>query len=162
MTASQDAAAVIEGVIRCLVHEGIADSWNIRGCDEAEVRTVEAKAGAPLPESYRQFLLRLGWSAGCLFRGTDMLYPSVLNLRDWAEELLREDGAGFCLPGNAFVFSMHQGYQFLYFPIDPALPDPPVYHYFEGDGVAKEVAPSFSAYLRASVADHVRLKASRA
>jgi hypothetical protein len=37
------------------------------------------------------------------------------------------------LPNKAFVFFMHQGYQFMYFIADSSSDDPPVFYYLEGE-----------------------------
>jgi hypothetical protein len=60
--------------------------------------------------------------------------------------LLKEDGAPFSLPMEAFVFFMHQGYQFMFFLADGA-EDPEVWYYHEGDGVPALRYPSFSSLL---------------
>lgn len=50
----------------------------------------------------------------------------------------------FTLPADAFVFSMHQGYEFNFFVICEGN-DPPVYKYVEGGGPPVLVWDSFSA-----------------
>jgi hypothetical protein len=53
----------------------------------------------------------------------------------------------FALPANAFVFFMHQGYQFMYILCDGASEDPPVYHYLEYESAAKVVYQRFTAWM---------------
>lgn len=60
------------------------------------------------------------------------------DLREIAEQLLQENNQP-PLPAQAFVFLMHQGYQFLYFVADGKNDDPPVYGYLEGEqGIVKK------------------------
>ena len=48
---------------------------------------------------------------------------------------------------------MHQGYEFLYFPIDQG-DDPPVFYYLEGENLPTKKWESFSAFLIKSLQDH--------
>jgi hypothetical protein len=57
----------------------------------------------------------MGHGAGKFLRGTDAFCGTLFALRQAAEELLEENGINYRLPTNVFVFSMHQGYEFLYF-----------------------------------------------
>jgi hypothetical protein len=58
-------------------------------------------------------------------------FPVLFKLREGAEELLEKDDSPFVLPEKAFVFWMHQGYQFAFFVADGD-DDPMVYYYMEG------------------------------
>lgn len=53
------------------------------------------------------------------------------NLIEDAKILLEENNFPEVLPADAFVFWMHQGYQFAFFRIGEG-EDPPVYHFEEG------------------------------
>ena len=64
-------------------------------------------------------------------------------LRSGAEELLAECGHPFELPKNAFVFAMHQGYQFMYFLVGES-DDPEVMYYFEYKPAAVLHSPKFT------------------
>ena len=68
-------------------------------------------------------------------------------MREWADEMLAENGRPFELPPGAFVFLMHQGYQFMYFVCDGATDDPPVYYYLEGQPAVERKAERFSDWL---------------
>ncbi len=75
-----------------------------------------------------------------------MFYNQVATLTDEARGLLTENGLQEDLPEDAFVFYMHQGYEFGYFLIGDG-EDPAVYQYVEGGGSPKLVWPSLTAYL---------------
>ena len=66
----------------------------------------------------------------------------MIGIKEGAEELLEDDdtwlieergaeGNPFELPDDAFIFLMHQGYQFMYFHTADRNEDPPVYYYLE-------------------------------
>jgi len=140
-------------IVSLLREYKIASDNEIRGFTELEVGQCEQSIGSPFPDQYREFLLAIGHDAGFLFQGTDILFRNVENLielRKEAENLLEENGEAFILPFDAFVFSMHQGYEFNYFVLSEGN-DPPVYQYVEGDGPPVLVWDSFSAFLRNSI-----------
>ena len=70
-----------------------------------------------------------------------------------AKSLLAEDEAGVTLGENAFVFLMHQGYEFLYFYLSEG-DDRPVYQYVEGIGMPMLAWKSFSDFLKDTIAQH--------
>lgn len=125
-----------------------AGAYRLEGATDEDIVELEKYAGAKLPAVYEQFLKQLGRSAGELFRGSDYSVSQRfgLRLREHAEDLLRRTGASFALPRSAFVFLMHQGYQFTYFDLDQG-DDPPVYYYLEGDLVPTLLDSTLSGYL---------------
>lgn len=96
----------------------------------------------------------MGHSAGRFFLGTDVFLKHLeRDLTRGANELLARDGKP-PLPATAFVFGMHQGYQFTFFMLGEN-EDPPVEGYLEkGDFYA--VADSFSEFLVQAVGDTIR------
>lgn len=135
-----------DALAAALFEVGRSKREEYEGCTEAQVAEVEASFGRPLPASYREFLLAAGQWAGDLFKGTDILFPRVVELNDGAVELLAEGDSDFSLPPDAFVFLMHQGYQFMFFRATEG-DDPPVYHYHEGDDAPRRISDSFSNYM---------------
>jgi hypothetical protein len=101
-------------------------------CSAFEVEELERNAGLPLPAAYRAYLLIAGRQPPSAWVGTDCTVSHLPELRGWAEDLLREGGQP-SLPPDAFVFLMHQGYQFMYFLADGCSDDPPVFYYLEGE-----------------------------
>jgi len=99
-------------------------------CTEDEIRILEQWLGLPLPGAYKEFLLWMGHGAGGFMRGSDCFYEHLPRLRAGAMELLKENGYAEPLPGDAFVFYMHQGYQFYFIRVGEG-DDPPVYFYSE-------------------------------
>jgi SMI1/KNR4 family protein SUKH-1 len=134
-----------------ILRAGLASE--IKGCSPDEVRQIEEHCGVRLPSIYRDFLLQMGHGAGMFFQGSDVFLPALLDLREAASELLEESGAAVSLPADAFVFLMHQGYEFLYFRVSEG-DDPPVYFYLEGESAPEKKWPSFSAFLASSLDDH--------
>jgi hypothetical protein len=142
-----------EAIVSLLSEYNIANDNEIQGFTASEVEKCEQALRLKLPNQYREFLLAIGHDAGLLFQGSDILFRNVdnlLELRKEAEYLLAENEETFILPTDAFVFSMHQGYEFNFFVISEGN-DPPVYQYVEGDGPPVLVWDSFSAFLRKSI-----------
>ncbi len=147
----------MEALIERMLDSGYARRDEIRGCTPDEVAEIEARFGLPLPGMYRAFLLAMGRGAGRFLAGTHVFYPTVLELRQWAEELLRECGQPFALPGDAFVFLDHQGYQFGYFHTSGGEDDPPTYRYVECEPAPVLNNASFSGFLRSALEDEIAI-----
>ena len=96
-------------------------------CTPEEVAKLEADLHVKLPAAYRAFLLLMGNGPDPILVGTECTIGDLYRLGEGAEELLAEDGNSFALTPDAFVFLMHQGYQFMYFQCDAANDDPPVF-----------------------------------
>ncbi len=123
------------------------------GCSEGELASVEAHFGCALPEAYRDFLAIAGKGAGTLFAGSDIYYPTLLNLKRYADELLAELAMPDLLPPDAKVFCMHQGYELTYFL--PASNDPPVFQFHEGQAQPTRPWNSMTAYFADTVEQHL-------
>jgi hypothetical protein len=138
-----------------IVSRGLAAPPDLHGCEPDEIEALQRKFAITLPETYCDWLRIMGRGAGQYLKGSDAFYPTLLELRDFAEELLVEDGKPFSLPQDAFVFLMHQGYTFLYFLTVPHNPDPPVVHYAEGKSPTERWA-CLSDYFQQVLDDHVK------
>jgi SMI1/KNR4 family protein SUKH-1 len=136
----------------------LATLEEIQPCTMEEMEALEQQIGR-LPAAYREYLLWMGHGAGTFWRGTDAFYQSLPRLQVGAVELLNENSFEQVLPENAFVFLMHQGYQFLFFLLGGD-EDPPVYYFSEGTG-QHSFTQSFNAYseffLR-EIAGHAELR----
>lgn len=117
-----------------------------RPCTPAEVSTLERWVHCSLPEAYKEFLLWLGQNDGGLFAGSERLYYHLTTIQEGAIDLLEENGFPEPFPPDAFVFFMHQGYQFNFFRIAEGN-DPPVYYYLEGRPSIERVAAHYSEWL---------------
>ena len=126
-------------------------------CTEREVTDLEEKLGLQVPDAYKEFLLWMGHGAGNFLRGTDCFYDS-LPLNEAACELLTEDNVTLQLPEDAFVFYMHQDYQFMFLRTSEG-PNPPVYFYAEEsrDKGFQTLYESFSDFLATEIDGHERL-----
>jgi hypothetical protein len=151
---------MIEKTIRLLIENGIAVSSDFKGCSDEEVRRLESHVGLKLPSSYREFLSAMGHRAGSFLRGTDCFYKRLWKLREWAEEILTENGVDFRWPDDAFVFYMHQGYIFHFFKTS-AGDDPLVFGFKETNEQHKQVRQShetFSSFLHREALEAIRIR----
>lgn len=103
------------------------------GCTIEEVQELEKVLNVFLPDSYKEFLLWMGKDSGGFLQGSDFLYPQIVNLQNWANELLTEKNIEVENSFLYFVFFMHGGYTFSCFSLTEH-DDPNVYSYTESDG----------------------------
>lgn len=124
-------------------------------CSKAEVDNLEYQLKSNLPIAYKEYLLNMGKYSGRLNVGTDCFYPDILDLGKYASDLLEENNTGLKLPSDAFVFSMHQGYQFNFFRLSDG-DNPQVFSYSETYKTAefRKIFDSFSGYLLAALSAH--------
>lgn len=135
----------IELVEERLIQRSVATKETICGCSSDEIDRIEEDAGAILPASYREFLSRMGRSAGNFYVGTDIFFPRILGLKTAAKELVAEE-KGLVLPEDAIVIIMHQGYQFIFIRGNEG-DDPPVYYYLEQAGGFEKKNDRLSKFL---------------
>ncbi len=86
----------------------------ISTCSKEEIQNLEQQLGLSLPDDYKEFLLWMGHGAGRFMRGSEFFYEHLPFLHKWACELLEENCFPEPLPEDAFIFYMHQGYQFAF------------------------------------------------
>lgn len=134
----------IEEMVAAVMDAGLAAPGELAGCTEDQISQMEATFGLALPKKYREYLSVMGANSGDLFIGTDIDYPWPTKLRKAAERLCLD--SPYTLPADAFVFSMHQGYSFLFIEAGQG-DDPPVFLFSEGYSQPTKVAPSFSGWL---------------
>ena len=101
----------------------------VLGCETYEVVNLEKQLGIFLPEAYKEFLLWMGKDPSIFLRGSEIEYQCLVKIQQRANELLNERDLK-PLSYNAFVFYIHQGYQFSYFLLDEN-EDPDVYFFDE-------------------------------
>lgn len=145
-------------LIEKMIEADLAEADEIVGCSDAEIAELEKKFQVQLPQSYKDFLSKMGKSAGWLLQGSDFYYPEVIKCRGSAERLLERDESEFRLSASSFVFLQHQGYQFFFFDTAEAA-EPPVYRYIEGDEKPEKVGESFSTWLEKTVMQEAELEA---
>jgi hypothetical protein len=138
----------------------IVHAEKILPCTEDEIRMLEQQIGLPLPGAYKEFLLWMGHGAGGFLRGSDCFYERLPPLRAWALELLWENGYAEPLPGDAFVFYMHQGYQFYFVRVGEG-DDPPVYFYSEAMETPAFIIkhPNLAEFLNYRIEVYIRYRA---
>ena len=112
---------------------------DVVGCQSDEITAVEKKFGVSLPNDYKQFLMCMGHRAPDFFVGSDFEYNKLPDLQEGAAELLQECGQAPLAEG-AFVFIMHQGYQFYFF--DKGR----IYYYMEDEDKFEERFSTFEEF----------------
>jgi hypothetical protein len=90
----------------------------------------------------------MGKGADGLMRGSEVLYQDLDELKEVAEALLEDNEFSEKLPDDAFVFFMHQGYQFDFFCTSEG-DDPPVYRFLEGEDTKSfpVIYPHFTGFV---------------
>lgn len=146
-------------LISNLLNRGVCSKGEIHGCSPEEIERFEKTYGLSLPVQYREFLLAVGHGAGMFLQGEDVFLSDLDDLKEAAIDLLEENSEEFHLPEDAFVFLMHQGYEFDY-PLRSEGDDPPVYQYVEGNGPPVLTWESFSEFLSDIIDQHSRVIAS--
>ena len=101
----------------------------VKECSIPEIVDLEKELNIFLPEAYREFLLWMGRGTGKFLQGSEVTYKDLVKIQGWVNELLEERELPL-LPTNAFVFYIHQGYQFAYFLLNGE-DDPKVYFFDE-------------------------------
>ena len=109
------------------------------------VEVATALGGHELPSSYVEFLRLMGKVAGRMLVGTDIFYPRLLKVKEYAQELFEETGRVDLMSDTSIVFALHQGYQVYWF-VDNS-EDPQVLMYQEGDEAVSRRWDSFSSFL---------------
>lgn len=115
-------------------------------CVKEEINMIESISGVKLPEAYKDFLLLMGRGAGDLMAGSSVFFDEIFDLDEGAKELLMENNVPE-LPENAYVFWMHQGYQFAFF-LAGNSQDPEVYYYCEGQSEFELTNLHFTDFLK--------------
>lgn len=122
----------LEPIKQRLIALNPVNSANFNACNREEISKLEQQVGIKLPSAYQEFLQIMGKGAGQFLRGSDCFYPELLELQKAAIEILEENNFPQTLPQDAFVFFMHQGYQFSFFRLSEG-ENPPTYSYCEGE-----------------------------
>ena len=143
---------VVQSTMERIVEAGLAEQSQVRGCTEDEILELEKAFGLGLPNAYRDFLRAMGHGAGAFLRGSDLWYRDLVEINEAAAELVAE--VELSLPPAAFVFAMHQGYQFLFF-LAAGSDDPEVRRFAEGEGTTI-VASRFTDWLVRASEDEIR------
>lgn len=127
---------------------------NAKACSPQELASLTARFGDSLPESYIQFMAVAGNGIEEFLRGSDFEYKRLDDMREAAEQLLREGGLK-PLGTSDHVFSMHQGYQFYFFH------NGGVYYFIEGADNIEKRHDSFEEFFDAILSSIEKRKLSR-
>jgi len=145
----------IEQILDEMKRLGTPDPQQFIPCTEEEVLLLEKQFHLLLPTAYKEFLLTMGKGADGFLVGSDFLYHDVPGLQEVAQEMLAEDAFPQKLSQDAFVFFMHQGYQFNFFHTSEG-DNPPVYRYYEGKDqeTFPLIYPHYTDFLLTELRDH--------
>ncbi|MCY7334039.1 MAG: SMI1/KNR4 family protein [Pseudanabaena sp. CAN_BIN31] len=99
-------------------------------CSQSEILSLEHHFHISLPTTYKVILRSMGHGAENFWEGEDCFYRHLPQIQKLAKKLLKENNFPLPLPSDAFVFFMHQGYQFSFFKLSEG-DNPPVYSYLE-------------------------------
>ena len=86
-------------------------------------------------------------------QGSDFACRELVQMNTLARKLVRDTGAS--IPDNAFVFLMHQGYQFLYFLVGEES-DPQV-HLFDDGGTLKPIGLTFADWFLRTTDEEIEI-----
>lgn len=127
-----------------------------QGCSDKQVVHLEQTLEINLPSDYVDYLMLVGLGAGSFLNGTSAFYNDLFELKKYAIELLEENNITNFLKQSDFVFSMHQGYEFIY--LDTLKGNlSPIFQFVEGNNDAILFWPSFEEYLQDVVSQHIRI-----
>ena len=126
------------------------------GCKPSDIDRIESDLAVKLPSVYKEFLSTLGRGAGTFLSGSDFNYADLPRINSEARDLAHD--AGIDLPTSAFVFLIHQGYQFLWFDTSEGA-DPEVRRFREGEP-GERLGRPFSAWFLNEADYHIRVMRS--
>jgi ankyrin repeat protein len=123
-----------------------------RGCTAAEIKRLEEHFHVRLPDSYREFLGRMG-------KGADRFMVSDhwrFRFDELFELARRDDYAECCeLPADYFVFAERNGCAWAFFVADGTSDDPPAYLFDDGEGRSyKQIARTVWEFIESLVIDY--------
>lgn len=113
-------------------------------CDEWTVQDLEQQLRVQLPPAYKAFLAVAGNGCAALEGSHYAVEDDLAGLQRSGQRIMKRDREN--LPGDAFVFLVHQGYAFNFFLAQDG-EDPPVYEYVEGMPPVRRVAARFTEWL---------------
>ena len=148
----------MERVINEIKKLGTPNPRKFVPCTEEEIVQLEKVTHFTLPQAYREWLRTMGKHADTFLRGSDWLYPELVSLQEVAPKILVRDHFPLALPEDAFVFFMHQGYQFQFFRTSEG-DDPPVYRYVEEDDREETAFPFVAPHFTDLLIDILRIEA---
>ncbi|WP_298892459.1 SMI1/KNR4 family protein [uncultured Psychroserpens sp.] len=119
---------------------------NLKGLNSCQIKKIEQFYNVQLPKEYKIFLSEMGYDAGDFMRGEDCFYDRIFELREYATDLLEEDGSDFKLEQEHYVFYSHQGYIFAFF--DTSKDNSEIYYYTEGDMHPTIKYSNFESFLK--------------
>lgn len=117
----------IENFCNLLAHYRATDIDCFKGISEKRIEGLEKRFNIKFPLIYREFLLKMGKSAGSYGRGEEIFIHALPNMQKYSNEILEEDNSEFYPLKNKWVFFKHAT-EFFFFPTDQG-DDPPVFGY---------------------------------
>lgn len=103
--------------IKLLAELLLSKGIHLQPCNAEDIKKIEQRTGFTLPEEYLEFLSTMGRGAGIFMLGSSVFLDEIFDLEEGAQEIMNDNNLP-PLPSNAFVFWMHQGYQFAFFKVN--------------------------------------------
>lgn len=154
-----------EQLKQSLIKERFRKPDEFVGCTDEEIQYIMRDQHVnQLPAIFVEYLKVMGHKGVAeLFVGDDMDYESMIGLKKQLLNLIVDEGTGFVLPDDAFVFFTHHGDIYRYFLTGNNNANPAVFVYSLGDTSAKIGVETFSDYLNGilQVFRNLRNKRSR-
>ena len=142
-----------EALAQMITDAGLAQSSDVHGFSEIQIKDLERTHNIVLPEAYKRFLRAMGNSSEEIFYSFSFVYPGIEKQRSWAYEFAEQSEKQ--LSPSTFVFLIDDA-MFLYFHTANG-DDPPVYRFVEGQDPSI-VSDSFSQWLSDFVQQEVKLE----
>lgn len=144
----------IRASLKRLAASPVVKPHKLIGCSKTEITELEAALNLRLPRAYRTFLSNCGKGAGEFLCGTDWEYKDIPQMQSIAKQLVDDSPFAGRWSSTLFAFTMHQGYEFLFFDSTQGQ-DPPVWHFYD-DRIWEQVRDSFTIWLDGCVDDEIR------
>jgi hypothetical protein len=124
---------------------------NTLGIDNNQVVGIEKKFQLKLPSSYKEYLMNFGTNSGNLLASYYMTYPSLVENKADAIEMLNFDDRKLdsekpTIKDSYFFFGQWQGYVFYFFDCSEDTDDPAVYILTDSPKIEK-YKNSFSEFI---------------
>ncbi|MFC4424861.1 SMI1/KNR4 family protein [Deinococcus navajonensis] len=146
----------IEQSIQLMMNSDAGQYIKLQGCSEDELAELaRAQHVAKLPETYVEFMRRVGKTKDFVSIGSDWAYPEVCTLKTSMIQILNEEWPDYEIDESIYVFHSHQGYQFAFFFGKDLSDNPPVYYYRFDQKSIELIYQSFLEWLETTLSGRI-------
>lgn len=122
-----DNKEIIKNFTSLLCKYNVCLKDDFKGLNLKEIKSVEKNLNIKFPDIYKEFLLKLGKSAGCYQRNSHFFIDFLLDLQDVSQKFNISRANDYSLD-KIWIFYRSPSGEFLFFPTDQG-DDPPIYGY---------------------------------